>query len=731
MRQILTVDNNPVILKLMTNFLERQGYEVRTAENGLAAMEVLETFHPEVIFVDLIMPKIGGEKLCRILRSMPEMDDVYLVILSGAVLENETQLSEFGADFCIAKGPFKQVENHITALLEKTKEKRTGLISQSIIGTENVFRRQITSELLRTQKHLEITLDAIAEGFLELTEDLKIIRLNSEAARLFAQCEEKLLSASFLDLIEREQQPKLLDLLENLHETPLMQSEESPLRVNQREVVLTLLPIADNEQKSIIVIITDITERLKTAEELYRHRNHLTELVNERTAELAASNQRLKEEINRRQLLEDEKIKLEAACMQKVKMEALGTMAGGVAHDFSDILTGINGFVELLKKETPAESDSSQYLSHLSAAVERAKDLTSRILTFSRQKERAFSLVQPHLIIKEALNFLLASLPIAIRVEEEISPECGFILGDATQLHQVLLNLFSNAMQAMESKGDTLRISLQPFISTPENQDAQRPLPPGRYLKISVQDNGHGMDANTMERIFDPYFTTKEADKGTGLGLAVTLGIVESHGGVIRVESQVGKGSIFHVFLPAAEKPAPQDEPVPSSVPIGRGKMVQAHEASTPADKKDEKTALIHNPEAPILVVDDNPVLHNLYKAILRNWLVRYAFSGQEALEIMAREKIVVVISDVMMPGMSGIELLVEIKKRYGNRVQVIMVTASEDMNHLHAAFLAGANDFLLKPFSAVDIQNVLKSTFAKISRWKKSLHQLFERQQK
>jgi PAS domain S-box-containing protein len=256
--------------------------------------------------------------------------------------------------------------------------------------------------------------------------------------------------------------------------------------------------------------------------------------------------------------------RLEAQIRRAQKMEAMGTLAGGIAHDFNNILSAMMGYAELAADELPRESRAADSLRQVLAAGSRAKDLVRQILTFSRQAEQERRPVQLHHVIKEALKLLRASLPATIEIRQAIREDSGIVLADPSQMHQVLMNLCTNAEHAMRPDGGVLEIRLDPMDVDPTYAAAHPPLQPGPHIRLAVRDTGHGMPPAVQERIFDPFFTTKEPGEGTGLGLAMVHGIVTRHGGAITVESAPGRGTRFHLYLPryhAEEARAAVEEP--------------------------------------------------------------------------------------------------------------------------------------------------------------------------
>ncbi|MBM3324145.1 MAG: PAS domain S-box protein, partial [Calditrichaeota bacterium] len=263
-----------------------------------------------------------------------------------------------------------------------------------------------------------------------------------------------------------------------------------------------------------------------------------------------------------------ERKRLEAQLRQAQKMEAIGTLAGGIAHDFNNILMAMLGYAEMAKIDSAEGSSARSDMEEVLKAGRRAKDLVRQILAFSRQIEQERKPITLHPAIKEALRLLRASLPSTIEIRQDIDPNCGVVLADATQIHQVLMNLCSNAYHAMRDKGGVLGVELDKVEVDADSARTVPNLREGGYVRLTVSDTGKGMDRATMERIFEPFFTTKGVGEGTGMGLATVHGIVTSHGGAITVYSEPGKGSTFRIYLPRLEAAAPetttQVEPIPT-----------------------------------------------------------------------------------------------------------------------------------------------------------------------
>ena len=260
----------------------------------------------------------------------------------------------------------------------------------------------------------------------------------------------------------------------------------------------------------------------------------------------------------------------EARLQQAQKMAAIGTLAGGIAHDFNNVLYAIMGYTDLTIDLVPEGSKAQRNLQEVLKASDRAKEMVQQILSFSRQSKKEKKPINVQFVLKEAIKLVRTSLPSSIEIRQNIDEDCGPIMADLTQIHEIIMNLAANAYHAMRKKGGVFEVNLRSVECGMRNGDLTEneektkirdskykiedpDLHPGPYLKLTIKDTGHGMDSSVMEKIFDPYFTTKGVGEGTGMGLAVVYGIVKDHGGDIRVSSEPGKGTAFHIYLPLIE----------------------------------------------------------------------------------------------------------------------------------------------------------------------------------
>ncbi|NIV10520.1 MAG: response regulator, partial [Aliifodinibius sp.] len=390
-----------------------------------------------------------------------------------------------------------------------------------------------------------------------------------------------------------------------------------------------------------------------------------------------------------------ERKEMEKHFQQVQKMEAIGTLAGGIAHDFNNILAAIIGYAEITKDDLTPGSMPHRNLQSIYQAGIRAKELVQQILTFSRQTQHELKPIKMDLILREALKFLNASLPPSIRLRKTIEPDCRTILADPSQIHQLIMNLCTNAYQAIDEGGEgIIEVSLEPENLEAERQVNHYKLSPGEYVKFTVKDSGCGMDEATRKRIFDPFFTTKAVGKGTGLGLSVVHGIVEKLHGIIFVTSQPGQGSTFTVYLPGYDQSAPAEEQIDEAIPGGT-----EH----------------------ILLVDDEQTFVAMEKQLLERlgYTVTTATHGFEALELfrITPNRFDLVMTDQLMPNMTGLELAEELLQIRPHLPIILMSGFSENISREQAQNM-GLFDSISKPIvkrdMVVAVRNALDSVHQK-----------------
>ncbi|MFA5902383.1 MAG: PAS domain S-box protein [Desulfobacula sp.] len=341
---------------------------------------------------------------------------------------------------------------------------------------------------------------------------------------------------------------------------------------------------------------------------------------------------------------------VESRLQHTQKMEAIGNLAGGVAHDFNNILGGIIGYTQLIKKHSSRESRIYPYVEQVLKASERATGLVRQILLFSRKTETRKIPMDMGLIAKEVIELLRASIPSTIEIRHHFKDDLNPISADQTQIHQVFMNLCSNAAYAMKAGGGCLEITLDQIMVAKEGENGLDDLSKGEYIRLSVSDTGHGMNKETLKKIFDPYFTTKEIGEGSGLGLATVHGIVKDHGGIIRVESEEGVGTAFHLYFPTIRQVIEENEKI---IEIAKGNET-------------------------VLFVDDEIYLADVGKEMLEDYgyRVESMTSSVKAWEAFSQapDKFDLVITDYTMPGMTG-DLLAGKIREIRPDIPIIMCT--------------------------------------------------------
>jgi PAS domain S-box-containing protein len=375
---------------------------------------------------------------------------------------------------------------------------------------------------------------------------------------------------------------------------------------------------------------------------------------------------------------------LEAQLRHAQRMDAIGTLAGGVAHDFNNILSALIGYTELALDDAKKGSLQYENLQEVLVAGSRAKDLVQQILTFSRQSDQEQKPVNVQLIAKEALKLIRASIPSTVQIKQNIQSE-ALVMGDSTQIHQVIMNLCTNATQAMDDKGGVLTVDLVDIKLDSEFISDYPELKPGTYINLTVTDTGCGMVPDVLDKIFDPFFTTKEKSKGTGMGLSVVHGIVHSHGGIIYISSEPGQGSTFRVLLPSIERHLKPEDRTEKPIPKGTER---------------------------ILFVDDELAIVNMGKKTLESlgYDVVIRTSSIEALEFFKTQpdRIDIIITDLTMPNMTGEELSKELMQIRPD-IPIILCTGFSARMDEKKAMDIGIRAFVSKPILKRDIAETIR----------------------
>ena len=675
---------------------------VATSRSGRHGIELARTEDPDVILLDIVMPEMDGFEVCRRLKEDESLSSIPVIFLTALRTDRHSRIKalEAGAEAFLGK-PLDEVEllAQVRAMAKiraankrerMEKEQLAALVAERTIELEQELgeRRKAERELQQVNRRLERDQAVRLRLMDDLTAEVEARKRSEEA---FQESEKRLrafLENSAVIAWIKDQEGHMVFQSDNCRkrfERPFPDSNQ------HAPDALSAKTTGVFDPNDLVVLREGRT--VETEELAVNPDGSLSWWLNNKFLFRDAAGNRyvgcLGVDITGRRKADEENARLESQLRQAQKLEAIGTLAGGIAHDFNNILAAILGYTEMALDDAQGKASLRHDLGQVLKATHRAKDLVRQILAVSRQGEaQARRPIPVAPVIKEALKLLRATLPTTIEFRQQVHDQSGMIVGDPTQLHQVIVNLCTNAAHAMRERGGILEATLGSIEMDEVSAKAYGNLQPGSFVELTVKDTGHGMDAATLERIFDPYFTTKEIGEGSGLGLAVVHGIVKRHEGSVSVRSEPGKGTVFKILFPrivAGQEPA-----------------------------NGESSSFAGGTER-ILFVDDEEQLVELGERIFSSlhYRVTTSLNSLEAVELFRRQPDAfdLVITDYTMPHMTGLDLTRAIL-RIRPEIPVVLCTGYSEMVTEEMAKKAGIRAFVMKPLSRRNLAEVIRSVF-------------------
>lgn len=675
---ILIVDDKQDNVYLLETIFKAKGFHVATADNGASALEKLKSKPFDLIISDILMPVMDGFQLCREVKGDKTLRHIPFIIYTATYTgpKDEELAAKIGADRFIVKPCEPDVFiSHINEVMTSAGKKETPVsapdeeevlrlynerlvrkLEEKMIQLEKeIFERKRSEEQLRSseEKYRSI-MDSMEDAYYEVDLAGNLTFFNQSMSRILGYRHDELMGMNNRSFMDMQNARRVFKSFNQVYRTG------KPSRAMDWEVIckdgsvchinnaVSLIKDANGNPTGFRGVARDVTEQVKA---------------------------------------EKEKALLTKQLQQSQKMESIGTLAGGIAHDFNNILAAVLGYTELaidIAARQQADPKLKDYLKGIFTAGQRAKDLVRQILAFARQSDDELKPVEISPVLKEVLKLIRSSIPASIQISQNIESN-AMVMGNPTQIHQIIMNLCTNAAHAMENEHGTLAVGLSDAMLADKDKMPVAGLGPGNYIRITVSDTGTGIAPDIIDSIFEPYFTTKAPGVGTGMGLSMVHGIVESYGGKITVQSTAGQGSVFTVYLPVTQK----------------NTKIHSYGQKTPTGGNER-----------ILFVDDEIQIADMSEKMLKalGYTVTTSTSSKSALVMIKTRPsdFDLVITDMSMPGITGDRLAAEINK-INPDIPVIVCTGYSKKLSETAGAGTGIRAVLTKPVSRAELAGTIR----------------------
>ena len=638
--KVLIIDDEPRMCDSLGVLLSSHGYVTQTSYNGEEAIECLDRDRFDLVLLDIVMPDMSGHQIMDYINSQG-LETLVIVMTGHASVDSAVESLRRGAyDYLRKPFDFEQLERRVKNALNQNKLKRE--------------YERINGKLELTEKRYQYLVNASPDIIFTLNHEGKFTFINGAVESLLGYKSEQLVGKHYASIVFKED----LDKAKNVF----------------------------NERRSGARAATGVELRLECSENHSKPNDCLTVELKAIGMYNRAVNQQDKEFLGTYGVARDitDRKRLEVQLLQAQKMEAIGTLAGGLAHDFNNLLMGIEGRTSLMLLDIDSNYPHFPHLKGIQDMVERGADLTKQLLGFARGGKYEVGSTDLNKLIKKCSE-MFGRTKKEVSIHEEYQKDIWTVEVDRSQIEQVLLNLFVNAWQAMP-EGGNLYVQAE-NVRLDEGEVGPFGAVPGSYVKVSVTDTGVGMDEETQRRIFEPFFTTKEMGRGTGLGLASAYGIIKNHGGIINVYSKKGEGSTFNIYLPASETLISEQSP-------------------------EEREEEIQQGDETILLVDDEDIIIDVGQEMLTatGYDVLSAKGGKEAIEVYKKnkDKIDIIILDMVMPDMGGGEVY-DTLKEINPDIKVLLSSGYSISGQATKIIERGCNGFIQKPFNISQLSQEIR----------------------